>query len=187
MGELLADQIADARAQWLVLDDLHELDDAPGLAEILGFLEDRLTIRLLVTARTRPHWVAPDEPFMARSARFLEKSWPWTKTSPGSSSVADPRFCPWRHAPRAGQPLSHSRLERRRGAFLLTSCPRRSTTTSPKRRSVAFRQLSKKDSSISPSTPNYAKTMAMAKVQACSSKSATSAFFQPRTRPSFTR
>jgi ATP/maltotriose-dependent transcriptional regulator MalT len=57
LASLLADQMVEARVQWLVIDDLHEVDDTQGLTQVLEVLEERLAIRFLVTARTRPSWV----------------------------------------------------------------------------------------------------------------------------------
>jgi LuxR family maltose regulon positive regulatory protein len=56
---ILADQMSEARVQWLILDDLHEVNEAHELAHVLEILEERSTIRLLLTARTRPVWVTP--------------------------------------------------------------------------------------------------------------------------------
>lgn len=57
VGALLADQLAEAHVEWLVMDDLHEVDGALELVRILEIFEERLPTRLLLTARTRPSWV----------------------------------------------------------------------------------------------------------------------------------
>jgi LuxR family maltose regulon positive regulatory protein len=52
----IADRSEGARVQWLLLDDYHDLRDAPEAEELLAALQDRVPFRMLVTARSRPSW-----------------------------------------------------------------------------------------------------------------------------------
>ena len=56
LGSALAELLDTARAQWLVLDDYHEVNESPELAELISVVEDRAKVRLLVASRARPVW-----------------------------------------------------------------------------------------------------------------------------------
>lgn len=57
IGVALAEQIDAARVQWLILDDYHEVNESPELAELIAVIEDRSKARLLIASRVRPTWV----------------------------------------------------------------------------------------------------------------------------------
>ena len=56
IGAALVEQMDTARVQWLVLDDYHEVNESPELAELISVIEDRSKARLLIASRTRPTW-----------------------------------------------------------------------------------------------------------------------------------
>jgi LuxR family transcriptional regulator, maltose regulon positive regulatory protein len=56
VGITLAELLNESRAQWLVLDDYHEVNEAPELPELISVIEDRAKARLLVASRARPAW-----------------------------------------------------------------------------------------------------------------------------------
>ena len=58
VGVTLAQLLDKSRAQWLVLDDYHEVNESPELAELISVIEDRAKARLLVASRARPAWAA---------------------------------------------------------------------------------------------------------------------------------
>ena len=55
----LAHRLTAARVQWVVLDDYHEVNGTPEIAEFLAALEEDASFRLLATARSRPTWATP--------------------------------------------------------------------------------------------------------------------------------
>ncbi len=58
VGLTLAELLDKSRAQWLVLDDYHEVNESPELAELISVIEARAKTRLLVASRARPAWAA---------------------------------------------------------------------------------------------------------------------------------
>jgi ATP/maltotriose-dependent transcriptional regulator MalT len=52
----LAARVEEAHVQWLVIDDYHELAEAPEVEEMVAVLRERVSARFLVAARARPHW-----------------------------------------------------------------------------------------------------------------------------------
>jgi LuxR family transcriptional regulator, maltose regulon positive regulatory protein len=52
----VAEHAANARVQWLILDDYHELHEASEAEEFLRELQVRVQCRSFVTARSRPSW-----------------------------------------------------------------------------------------------------------------------------------
>ncbi len=58
LGVTLADLLDGVRAQWVILDDYHEVNESPELAELISVIEDRSTVRLLVASRRRPAWTS---------------------------------------------------------------------------------------------------------------------------------
>ena len=56
VGIALAELFDNARAQWLVLDDYHEVNESAELAELISVIESRSKARLLVASRMRPAW-----------------------------------------------------------------------------------------------------------------------------------
>jgi ATP/maltotriose-dependent transcriptional regulator MalT len=56
IGIALGELLASARAQWLVLDDYHEVNEAPEIADLISVVEERTQVRLLVASRLRPPW-----------------------------------------------------------------------------------------------------------------------------------
>jgi ATP/maltotriose-dependent transcriptional regulator MalT len=53
----LSKQINEVGAQWLVLDDYHELASASDVDQLMEALQVRVECRILVASRTRPHWL----------------------------------------------------------------------------------------------------------------------------------
>ena len=59
VGCALAELFEMSRAQWLVLDDYHEVNESPEFAELFAVIEDRTKARLLVRPRAHdPAWAA---------------------------------------------------------------------------------------------------------------------------------
>ena len=52
----LSERISDARTQWLVLDDYHELSTARDVDEMVRVVLEHTDARVLVATRTRPSW-----------------------------------------------------------------------------------------------------------------------------------
>ncbi|HUK97732.1 MAG TPA: AAA family ATPase, partial [Gaiellaceae bacterium] len=52
----LADHINKQRAQWMVIDDYHELGGSPDIESMVDVLLARTSLRLLVASRVRPVW-----------------------------------------------------------------------------------------------------------------------------------
>jgi len=52
----LADRLSESRIQWLVIDDHHELLQAPEVDEVIGVIQERAPLRMLIASRTRPSW-----------------------------------------------------------------------------------------------------------------------------------
>src|SRR4051794_18701063 len=59
VAAVVAEHLAKARVQWLVLDDYHELRNAPEAEEVLTYLQRRDLFRTVVTGRIRPPWATP--------------------------------------------------------------------------------------------------------------------------------
>ncbi len=58
IGRALAERVRTANVQWLVIDDYHQVDSAPEIAELVLAIHDRSDARLLVAARDRPRWAS---------------------------------------------------------------------------------------------------------------------------------
>ena len=58
IGRALAERVRAANVQWLVIDDYHQVDDTPEIAELVRAIHDRSDVRLLVAARDRPRWAS---------------------------------------------------------------------------------------------------------------------------------
>src|SRR5581483_11218687 len=56
LGLEVASQLGDARVQWLILDDCHELDRAPEADELLSTIHNAADCRVLLPTRTTPEW-----------------------------------------------------------------------------------------------------------------------------------
>ncbi|HEY2327203.1 MAG TPA: AAA family ATPase, partial [Gaiellaceae bacterium] len=61
IANALAPRIENARAQWLVIDDYHELAESPEVEEMVRILRERLTCRFLVASRVQPEWATGRE------------------------------------------------------------------------------------------------------------------------------
>jgi ATP/maltotriose-dependent transcriptional regulator MalT len=59
VAAVLGEHLAKSRLQWLVLDDYHELRDAPEAEEVLAHLREHVDFRTFATARVRPSWATP--------------------------------------------------------------------------------------------------------------------------------
>jgi ATP/maltotriose-dependent transcriptional regulator MalT len=59
IGRELAARVESAGVRWLVLDDWHELANAPELVVLLEELCATTSMRVLVSSRTRPTWATP--------------------------------------------------------------------------------------------------------------------------------
>src|SRR4051794_3531925 len=55
IARALARELESAGAQWIVIDDYHELAESP-VEQIVSVLQEQSSARLLVSSRTRPHW-----------------------------------------------------------------------------------------------------------------------------------
>ncbi|HEY3961082.1 MAG TPA: AAA family ATPase, partial [Gaiellaceae bacterium] len=53
----LATHVEDAKTQWLVLDDYHDLAESPEVEEMVAILRERLSARFLIASRVRPEWM----------------------------------------------------------------------------------------------------------------------------------
>lgn len=58
IGRALAERVRTANVQWLVIDDYHQVDSAPEIAELVLAIHDRSEARLLVATRHRPRWAS---------------------------------------------------------------------------------------------------------------------------------
>jgi LuxR family maltose regulon positive regulatory protein len=56
---VLSEHLARSRAQWLLIDDYHELLNAPEADEVLSYLQEQGQVRTFVTTRGRPAWATP--------------------------------------------------------------------------------------------------------------------------------
>jgi len=56
VGLALAERLEDARVQWLVFDDYHEVNESPEVDELISAIQERSRARLLVASRVRPGW-----------------------------------------------------------------------------------------------------------------------------------
>jgi len=52
----LAARVEQAHVQWLIIDDYHELAEAPEVDEMVAVLRERVSTRFLVAARAKPQW-----------------------------------------------------------------------------------------------------------------------------------
>src|SRR4051794_2864108 len=59
IAQSLSQKLAAARVQWIVLDDYHEINGTPEVAEFFASLEEKASFRLLATTRSRPAWATP--------------------------------------------------------------------------------------------------------------------------------
>ena len=59
VAAVLAEHMAATRVQWLILDDFHDLGNAPEAEEVLGHLQEQDHLRTFVTTRVRPRWATP--------------------------------------------------------------------------------------------------------------------------------
>lgn len=57
IANALAVRVERVGAQWLVVDDYHELAESPEVVEMVTILHDRLSARFLLASRTRPDWI----------------------------------------------------------------------------------------------------------------------------------
>jgi DNA-binding NarL/FixJ family response regulator len=53
---VLATRVEDARTQWLIIDDYHELAESPEVEEMVAILRERVSARMLIASRMRPRW-----------------------------------------------------------------------------------------------------------------------------------
>ncbi|HEY8646827.1 MAG TPA: LuxR C-terminal-related transcriptional regulator [Gaiellaceae bacterium] len=53
----LSKQMNDVGVQWLIVDDCHEIADAPEACAMVSTIDERLGGRMLVTSRLRPPWI----------------------------------------------------------------------------------------------------------------------------------
>ena len=58
IGRVLAEQVDTIRAQWLILDDCHEVNESAELAELISVIEHHSKARLLIASRVRPAWAS---------------------------------------------------------------------------------------------------------------------------------
>ncbi len=72
VGVALAELFDSARAQWLVLDDYHEVNESAELAELISVIESRSKARLLVASRMRPAW-APHRRVVYREVEQISR------------------------------------------------------------------------------------------------------------------
>ncbi|HVC88553.1 MAG TPA: LuxR C-terminal-related transcriptional regulator [Gaiellaceae bacterium] len=56
IGSALANEMSSARAQWLVVDDYHEIGDSVEVADLISALQEQSTARFLISSRARPSW-----------------------------------------------------------------------------------------------------------------------------------
>jgi DNA-binding NarL/FixJ family response regulator len=56
VGLALSERLEDARVQWLVFDDYHEVNESPELDGLISAIQERSSARLLVASRVRPGW-----------------------------------------------------------------------------------------------------------------------------------
>ena len=56
LAQLMLADVEPVGVDWLVLDDLHALDDAEAAQEFVSEVVERLSARILVTTRIRPAW-----------------------------------------------------------------------------------------------------------------------------------
>jgi LuxR family maltose regulon positive regulatory protein len=56
IANVLATRVEDAKAQWLILDDYHDLTESPEVEQMVAILRERLSARFLIASRARPEW-----------------------------------------------------------------------------------------------------------------------------------
>ena len=56
IGSLLAEQVTAAGVQWIVIDDYHEIIEAPEVEELVDVLQQESPARLIIATRLRPRW-----------------------------------------------------------------------------------------------------------------------------------
>jgi len=52
----LAKRVNEARVQWLIVDDYHELAEVPEVADAFAILVERIDARVMIASRVRPDW-----------------------------------------------------------------------------------------------------------------------------------
>jgi LuxR family maltose regulon positive regulatory protein len=57
IGSILADHVKSAEVQWIVIDDYHEIIEAPEVEELVNVLRRETDCRLIIASRVRPYWV----------------------------------------------------------------------------------------------------------------------------------
>ena len=58
IGSILADHLELAEIQWLVIDDYHEIIEAPEVEQLVDVLRRETASRLIVASRLRPAWAS---------------------------------------------------------------------------------------------------------------------------------
>lgn len=58
IGSILADHVNTAEIQWLVIDDYHEIIEAPEVEQLVDVLHRESRTRLIVASRLRPAWAS---------------------------------------------------------------------------------------------------------------------------------
>lgn len=58
IGRALAERMRAAHVQWLVIDDYHQVDSAPEIADLVLAIHERSEARLLVATRRHPGWAS---------------------------------------------------------------------------------------------------------------------------------
>ena len=56
IGSILAEHVNSAQIQWLVIDDYHEIIEAPEVEQLVDVLHRESAARLLIASRIRPSW-----------------------------------------------------------------------------------------------------------------------------------
>jgi ATP/maltotriose-dependent transcriptional regulator MalT len=70
IGRILANQLGSAGVQWVVIDDYHELTEAPEAEELIDVLRLETELRFIVASRLRPRWASARRIIYGELAEF---------------------------------------------------------------------------------------------------------------------
>jgi LuxR family maltose regulon positive regulatory protein len=79
IGRILANHLRSAAVQWIVIDDYHELTEAPEAEELIDVLRLESELRLIVASRLRPRWASARRIIYGELAEFGQDSFAMTE------------------------------------------------------------------------------------------------------------
>jgi LuxR family transcriptional regulator, maltose regulon positive regulatory protein len=79
IGRILASHLQSAAVQWIVIDDYHELTQAPEAEELIDVLRMEAELRLIAASRLRPGWATARRIIYGELAEFGQDSFAMTE------------------------------------------------------------------------------------------------------------